>query len=317
LGSGSVTEDVAIGLDVGGTKIAAGLVAVSSGAILEKTVEPTAKGGPAQLEQALRLAAEIHGLLGRRAQGAIPVGLGLPELVAPDGTIFSDQRLGWKGLPLRDHFARIGPARVEADVRAAALAEARLGAGRGLRHFLYATIGTGMSAVLVQDGTPYSGSRGAALVIASGPALHKCAVCGHVDHRVLEDWAAGPGLARSYGVERAEDVIRAAEAGDARAATLVTTAAEAVGHVLAVLSGTLDPEAVVLGGGLGSAPGPYARALTEAFDAARWAGGGRPVPVFPAKLGADSGLVGAALAAFDHRTTWTSEPINTAEGEMR
>jgi glucokinase len=209
------------------------------------------------------------------------------------------------------------PTTVEADVRAAALAEARLGAGRGLRHFLYVTVGTGVSAVSVQDGLPYAGSRGAALVIANGPTRHRCPRCGHEHAEVLEEVAGGPALARAYGAERAEAVLAAAEAGDGRAGAVLDRAARALGQALALLAGALDPEALVLGGGLGSAPGPYAERLRAAFGAALWDGDARDLPLLPATLGPDAGLVGAALAGARGATgtgtgTGTERPSRTA-----
>jgi predicted NBD/HSP70 family sugar kinase len=76
----------------------------------------------------------------------------VPELVDPIGQITSGHTIDWRGLSLTELFASVGPVCVEADVRAAALAEARLGAGRAYRIIAYVTIGTGISSTLVLDG---------------------------------------------------------------------------------------------------------------------------------------------------------------------
>ena len=112
-----------LGLDVGGTKIAAGVVELGSGRVLARRVMPTepGRGGAAVLADALALtedlAAEARGLGGTVAG----VGVGVAELVDADGNVRSAHLLGWRDLPVRDRFARIAPAVVEADVRAAAL----------------------------------------------------------------------------------------------------------------------------------------------------------------------------------------------------
>ena len=123
---------------------------------------------------------------------------------------------------------------LESDVRAAALAEARFGAGAGRSPFLFVIVGTGASVCLVVDGRPYAGARG----------RRSCSA-----RRRSSGVASGRALARAAGVERAEDVL-----ADPAHAALVDEAAAALGRVLAVLANALDPALVVLGGGLGTAP---------------------------------------------------------------
>jgi glucokinase len=290
---------VAIGIDVGGTKIAGAVADLATGALAARREVPTraARGGEPVLGDVLAMARDLLGAAERLGVRPVGLGLGVAELVDPAGRVFSGHRIAWDGVPVQERLGALLPARVEADVRAAALAEARFGAGRGLDHFLYVSIGTGVSAVSVQHGRPYAGSRGAALVIANGSMRHRCPLCGHEHVEVLEDLAGGPGLAGAMGVERAEQVVDAANAGDARAAAIIDHAAGALGQTLALLAGALDPEAVILGGGLGSAPGRYVDALSRALASGLWDGDARPLPVLRASLGPDAGVVGAALAA--------------------
>ncbi len=309
----SVAESApVIGLDVGGTKIAGGLVDPASGRVLVRMEEPTLaeQGGLAVLDRVERMARTLAAAApGGQVAG---IGLGVPELVDREGRLFSGYRIDWQGLPVADRLSAIAPTRIEADVRAAALAEARVGAGRGMRDFLFVIIGTGISAVSVQNGLPYPGARGAALVLANGTTRHRCAECGAETAYVLEDVASGPGLVAAYraaggSADRAETVIEAARSGDARAADVIALAALRLGQALALLAGALDPEAVVLGGGLGSATGPYFDAVAAETRAGLWTDDSRSLPVLPARLGPDAGLIGAALGIAE---TLDQEPVN-------
>jgi glucokinase len=292
----------AIGLDVGGTKIAAGAVAFPSGQVLVRRTIPTRanREGRVVLSDALALAEDIM------AQGASAglemrgIGVGVAELVDLDGRVTSAQTIAWQGLPVQEEFARLAPAVVEADVRAAALAEALLGAGRPFKTFAYVTVGTGISYSLVQDGRPYAGARGNALIFASAPLSTTCTECGAQLQPVLEEIASGPALVarynapRPHGVAQAEDVVAAAAAGDQAAMDVVRTAGEALGISVGFLVNVLDPEAVIVGGGLGLAGGLYWQSFVAATRAHVWSPAARDLPIVPAALGTDAGLIGAA-----------------------
>jgi glucokinase len=260
----------AVGIDVGGTKIAAGLVDVVTGRVHERTQLPTRpeRGGRDVL-------ADCASLAGRLGEGAIPVGIGICEIVGLDGRPASADTIEWRDL---DPAGAIEAPRVvlESDVRAAALAEAAFGAGVGHSPFLFAIVGTGASVCLVVDGRPYAGSRGQAITLGAPP---------------VERVASGRALALAAGAERAEDVI-----ADAAHAALVEAAAAELGQVLAVLANALDPAVIVLGGGLG----------TEPQFRERVAAAVRPLLEYPSTpalavvasaLGQDGGIVGAAMYA--------------------
>jgi glucokinase len=306
-----MTKRVAIGMDVGGTKIAAGLVA-DDGSVIAQTSEATATDRKKQLDQTLRLAETMQHKAHALGLKPIGIGLGVAELVSIDGQVFSDHRIHWRGMTLDPLFSTFGPVTIEADVRAAALAEARFGAARGKGHVLYVTIGTGISAVLVIDGEPYRGARGGALVVANQNLSS-----GSLDGKpgALEDWAGGYGLAKSYGVERAETVLAAADGGELRALNLVRKATTAVGELIAVLAGALDPELIVLGGGLGAAQNIYTNQLQRAFHQARWDGDAQALPIVPAKLGANAGLIGAGFSAL-LRPSQTQPKLVIAQGRI-
>ena len=298
----------AIGIDVGGTKIAGAIVNLTTGAIAARRQIPTdcRRGGEPVLEDVAQLARDLLADATRMRITPQALGVGVAELVDPQGQIFSDYRIEWKGIDVQARLSAILPTTVSSDVRAAALAEAQYGHGRGVSDFIYVTIGTGVSGVLVQNGVPYAGSRGAALVIANGPTRHHCATCGHVSHMVVEDIASGPGLVSAFGIGRTgEDVLAAAESGDPKAILVIDHATHELGRVLALLVGSLDPAAIIIGGGLGSAPGQYFDSLTRNINAGLWDGDSRVLPVLQAAFGRDAGIIGAAAT-----TITQTDPAN-------
>lgn len=290
-----------LGIDVGGTKIAAGIVDPATGAIVRRETIATeaARGGAAVLADTLELARRLVEAAGRRV---IRIGVGVPQLVDNAGRIRSAYNFDWTDLPVREQLSMLAPTTIESDVRAAARGEARFGAGRGRRIFAYVTIGTGISYCLVTDGRPHAGANGFAIHFASS-ALHvPCEACGHINAPVLEEIASGPAIGAAYARRTgrtigAADLLAAAAAGDGLAADIVTAAANQLGPLVAIVVNMLDPEALILGGGLGLAEGAYRKQLIASTRAHVWADSCRDLPILPAALGVDAGLVGAALAA--------------------
>jgi glucokinase len=280
-------KTTSIGVDVGGTKIAAALVAGGGGVLARTNVRTEAsRPGREVLEDAVAAAEAMAAEAARRGLGVDGVGVGVPEIVDPGGRIVTDTVIDWLGLPVEEAFAGVGSLTVVADVRAAALGEARLGAGRDYRTFAYVTVGTGISHTLVVDGEPYAGARGAALLLGSG----------RLGDVVLEEVACGPAIAAAAGAASAEEVLAAADAGDRGATGIVNRAARTLGEGIATLVNLLDPEAVVIGGGLGTAGGRYWDGLVAAARANVWLPAARDLPIVPAGLGTDAGACGAALA---------------------
>jgi glucokinase len=265
---------LAVGIDVGGTKIAAALVDVDSGVVLKTARRPTdaARGGTAVLDECRALARSL-------AADVEPLGVGVAvcELVGVDGRVRSAETVDWREVDLSAPFAEIAPrVRVESDVRAAALAEARLGAGAGERDFLYLSVGTGISHCLMVDGRPRLGVRGAA--IGTGAPL-------------VEEWSGGLALARLSGHANAEEAL-----ADRAAASVVEDGARRLGLTLAILVNALDPGALIVGGGLGSHE-RYRGLAVAAMREAIYDPAARELPVLAAALGADAAVIGAALAA--------------------
>jgi glucokinase len=279
----------AIGLDVGGTKIAGGIVDLDDGRVLARQVVATGpeRGGEAVLEDTLALAEALAGQAQRLGVSIQGIGVGVCELVDPQGNITSGHAVAWNGLPVAKRLARVAPAMVESDVRAAALAEARYGAGRPYSQFAYVTVGTGISSCLVLDGRPYAGARGNALILASSPWSTTCPACGTETGLVLEEFASGPALVTRYNGQstqpaaRAEDILARVESGDRIAAEVVRSAGAALGNSVGFLINILDPEAVVVGGGLGLAGGLYWESFVSSAREHIWAEATRGLPPRP------------------------------------
>jgi glucokinase len=292
----------AIGIDVGGTKIAGGVVDLGVGAVLARRIIPTRpeRGGESVLQDVLALDAALRGDAAGLGVAPLGTGLGVCELVNTRGHITSGYTVTWNGVPVRDRLAAHGPATVEADVRAHALAEARYGAGRQYRLFVFVTVGTGISSCLVQEGRPLAGARGNALVLASSPLTTTCQACGTIQRQVLEEFASGPAIAARYQAatgtagRSTEEVLAAAHAGDTEARAIITSAGAALGVSIGWLANVLDPEAVIIGGGLGTAGGLYWETMVASAREHIWSDETRSLPIIRAALGPDAGLIGAA-----------------------
>lgn len=300
-----------IGIDVGGTKIAAGILVLPEGRTMARRQQPTdaARGGEAVLVDVLLMAEELRDE-GRRS-GVDPetIGVGVAEQVDRGGDVVSGGTIAWQGMAVRARVSAVLPAVIEADVRAAALAEARLGAGRGFASFVFVTIGTGISSCLVIGGVPLSGCRGLAGTLASGPTLAVTPEGELLSGVPLEHYASGPALVARLNrlrpglAQTGHEVAERAAAGDATALEVLRSAGRAAGAAIAHLIDILDPGAVVVGGGLGLASGAYRESMEAATHELVWSDLHRNLPVIPARLGNDAGWVGAAIIAAERART--------------
>jgi glucokinase len=232
------------------------------------------------------------------------IGLGVAELVDLQGNVTSNHTIAWVGVPVQSRLAELAPCVVESDVRAAALAEAICGAGQPFQHFVYVTVGTGISHSLVLNGRPFPGTRGNALTFASSPMTVICPACGATSQPVLENFASGPALVARYNqlnggqYTRGEEVMTAAVAGDPQATEVVETAGEALGVGVGWLVNVLDPQAVIIGGGLGLAGGLYWNRFVASARYHIYADNSRALPILRAALDVDAGLIGAAATVW-------------------
>ncbi|MEQ8450655.1 MAG: ROK family protein [Nitratireductor sp.] len=291
-----------IGIDVGGSKTVIGLVDTVGGRV-ERTVRlETPAHERAGGDFLGRVAEEARALA---ADEALPVGVGICEAVDRAGEIVSAHRVPWTSAEVRAAFSFAPALVLDSDVRAAAVAEACFGVGRGLGDWLYANAGTGIASVVMRAAVPYLGCRGRAMGLGMSHLVEEDPRREPVS---IEDIAGGAGMlmrARAAGlaVPSVAVLIARAEAGDASTRVIVAGAGALLGRALGFLANVLDPEAVVLGGGMPSASPTYLTACRRALEESLW----RPAPLCPelrvAGLGPESGLVGAALLAAPQEAT--------------
>jgi glucokinase len=280
----------AVGIDVGASKVALALVDCATGQVERSESFPTsAEGGSDAVLDACSQRCE------RLAKGAsvAAIGVAICEIVDPEGAIKSACSVDWRDLDVIGALSHIAPTHLESDVRAAAIGEARYGAGQELGSFLYVNAGSGISSCLVIDGTPLVGVRGAAILIGAGP----------LD---AEATAGGLGIAQLFGAPTAEGVSRASRAGNTHASEILQSGGSALGEAIAFSVNLLDPEAVILGGGVGLNDGVYRVALEKSMRSHIWLEETRDLPLLDAVLGEHAGVVGAARTALDHA------PVGTA-----
>ncbi len=291
-----------VGLDLGGTKIAAGVF--DGKRLLSKVVLPTPKEGGERVVEALAEAA-----LRAEAQAGlkgVAVGLGSPgPLDFQRGRIrFTPNIPGLEDFPLRDLLAeRLGrPVHLENDANAAALAEHHLGAAKGERSSLYLTVSTGIGGGVVLGGRVLRGERGQGGELGHLTLLPGGPLCGCGLEGCLEALAGGRALAREagYAYQRPMDtreLFRLFGEGEPKAQRIVLQAARYVGIGLASLVKAFDPGAVVVGGGLAlHAPQGYWETLEGAYR--HYLRGWEVPPLRRALLGEEASLLGAALTAY-------------------
>jgi glucokinase len=291
-----------IGVDLGGTKILAGVVE-RDGAVARSVERPTPLASEAEL--LAELDAVVEALWEERVAA---VGFGIPSTL-DHGRVVSSVNIPLDDVDLRRWTSerRGVPVAVDNDANAATFAEWRLGAGRGARDLVMLTLGTGCGGGLVLGGRLYRGSVGAAAELGhmvvehdGRPCQGTCTGRGHLEAYVT-GLAAGAEASKRFGTETdAHALIDMADAGDERPRELLAEIGAYLGSALGSLVNIFNPEVIVVGGGFGAAAGEHV--LGPARDVMRreaLSPGRELVRVVPAELGAEAGLVGAGLVAFE------------------
>ncbi len=292
-----------IALDLGGTNLKHARIA-RDGSVLEAGAGPArAMEGPEALLGVLLSSARRH------AAGARAVGVGCPGVIHPETGALVDgtPHLSLpRDFPLAEHLAReLGlPVFADNDANLAAYGEAMAGAARGARVSVTITVGTGVGCGIVAGGRVLRGAWGGAGEIShaglgsTGPAC-ACGVAG-----CLEPLSGGEGLvlrAREAGLaaEGARDVFAAAAAGDGRAARLVEVMTDALGRQVALVVQVVNPEVVVVGGGVAEAGEAWLARLGGAVRRYAQPSHAQRLRIVPAALGNRAGVVGAGLFAWE------------------
>lgn len=282
------------GIDVGGTKIAAGRLGPDGRPVEVGVVATTPGDGRANLDA-------VASLLDRpELRGAALVGVSMATTLEPDGRLRDPHDwFGWKGLDLETALSADGRTHVVvADAEAGAVGELRFGAARGSRRPLYVTVGTGLAHAFIEDGVPLRGAhRSAHFSGYTIPARCRWPRC---DAANVERISSGTAIAEAYFGDARSDarrVFAAAADGDARASDVIEHAAWHLGVLMADLMLIYDPELVVVGGGLGSGGAGYLERASIVAREVISVDHTRAIPIVRAHLGPASCWAGAIAIA--------------------
>jgi glucokinase len=314
-------DTLVVGVDIGGTKVAAGLVD-REGAIKSQTRTPMVANRDAGEGLAAVISA-IDVLFAQDAKARTKIrGIGIcaPGPLDPHtGVIVNPPNVPcWRNFPLAAEVAKVYdvPVKVENDANAAALAEAIWGAGRGFHHIFYATIGTGIGTGLVCDKRIYNGRTGAAgegghmSIDYNGPR------CGCGKPGCIEILAAGPAIARRARAKLAADQSSGSNILDLAKGNIDDVTSEMVGHAYAdgdplakeILQETvkllalwlsnivdlLEPDVMIVGGGVVAMLNPFFGDLSKRLVEYCVNSRSREIPLLKAHYGADAGIAGGA-----------------------
>lgn len=288
-----------VGVDVGGTKIAAAAIARDCSRSAAVTL-PTPKGGPALLAAIEDAVRAVEREAGARVAA---VGVGLPSVIQqPEAIVRLSANIDLRDVAAGDELRRrlAVPVAVDNDANVAAIAEHRAGAGRGHGTLVLLTLGTGVGGGVIVDGRSMRGGRGMGaelghmVVDADGPPCQRnCPNRG-----CLETMASGTAIERDAGVP-AEEVVHRASDGDPSARAILERAGRYLGIGLSSLANIFNPDVFVIGGGAGSGAGEYMLPVADREYRRRALPPLAAAPVVPAALGPAAGAVGAGLIAWD------------------
>jgi glucokinase len=310
------SEIETVGVDLGGTKMAVGVVGPAA-EVHYRSTAPSAGLGEEEIVDALereaRAALDAH-------PDATAVGLGIPCTIDRErGVAINAVNLPITDLPIRDEMrSRLGlPVFIDNDANCAAIGEHVYGAARGRRHAVVLTIGTGIGGGVIADGRPYRGATGAGaelghvVIDADGPPCQgSCPNRGCVEAmasgtalaregRAAAERDPGSALGRLAAAGEAIDgraVNDAALAGDETAREVVALIGSRIGVALSTLANVLEPEVFLIGGGASAAGDLLLEPAREELRS-RALPPMNQTPVEPAELGPDAGMIGAAAMA--------------------
>jgi glucokinase len=299
-----VTEPLVIGVDVGGTKLLGGVIA-RDGTVVRRRELLT----PTSSEEALLAALDelVAGLLDDDVRA---LGFGIPSTIDQQaGQAVQSVNIPLEDVPFRDRFAeRFSlPVGIDNDANAAAIAEWKVGAGRGTRYMVMLTLGTGVGGGLILDGRPYRGALGSAAELGhvvvqfdGRPCQGLCTGRGHIE-TYATGGAASRDAAEALGAGADSRVLlQGARSNDPVALEVLGGIARRLGATMGSFVNIFNPEVIVVGGGWGKAAGEFLLETARAVMRQEALSPGRElVRVVPAELGSEAGLVGAGFVAFE------------------
>ena len=306
-------KQYAFGIDIGGTTVKCGFFK-NDGTFVEKWEIPTRKDNGGDLilpdiADAIRERLEKHGVSMDDVEG---IGVGVPGPVLDDGVVNGCVNLGWGVFNVAEKLsAPLGGIRVVAgnDANVAALGEQWRGGGKGFKNVVMVTLGTGVGGGIIIGGRILPGGHGAAGEIGHMQMRkNETAVCGCGKKGCLEQYASATGIVRlaklaladttkpsslrSLAEVTSKDIFDAAKTGDAMALKLVDTLGEMLGSALAHITAVVDPDVIVIGGGVSKAGQILLDAIVKHYRPAAFHAC-RDTEFKLAVLGNDAGMYGA------------------------
>jgi glucokinase-like ROK family protein len=296
-----------VGIDLGASKTVCALVSDENVITARTRIETHALDGPATVAD--RICESVRGLLAQTPPDVKVERIGVCSpgpLDHVSGMIYDPPNLtGWRNVPFAAMLSeRLGMSvRLEHDAKASALAEFRLGAGRGARSMALIVVGTGIGAAIILDGQLYRGPTNSAGEIGHITVDLNGPICTCGSNGCVESYAGGPAIMRAYSystrkaVDSAADVARAAEQGDPTALRIFQQAGRALGAGIATLAMLMDVDTFVLFGSVVKAGDLLIEPARAAVPKYSFSSVSKRVQVMACELGDDAGVLGAALFA--------------------
>jgi len=307
-----------VGVDLGGTTIKIGLVNDDGQLIFDTEVPTRTKDGQeAIIEDIVLTTKQIVKQAGFEWDNVKGMGFGIPGLLnIAQGIVSLAPNLDWVNIPLKEileeklHI----PIKIDNDANVAVLGEAWTGAGKGFKHLVMATIGTGIGGGIIIEGNILHGKNGMAAELGHIPISDEGLLCGCGNYGCLETISSATGIVRK-GKQVVEDgkvsiltekymdkidqitarrVIDAAKEGDKEAEQIVQNAGNLLGQGLATVANLLDPEIIIVGGGVSKAGDIIFDPIKEGLMRHGLKSIVKSVKVVPAVLGNNAGMIGAA-----------------------
>ena len=299
-------KQVCFGVDIGGTTVKLGLVS-REGELLDKREFPTFRDIGATFDDiAGHMRQVMESFPDCRCVGA---GVGVPGPIVDESRVIQCANLGWENLNIAQELSSRAsvPVKVANDANLAALGECWQGGGKGCRNLVMFTVGTGVGAGIVCDGRIIAGATGGGGEVGHVPVpFHTDWQCGCGRKGCLEATASATGIIRAAKAfspfkemekVNAKDVYDAAAAGDQNAQAVVNEAAAALGWAAVIVSCIVNPEIILLGGGVSAAGSALLDPVEAAFKANAFAPCG-DVRFAQAQLGNNAGIYGGAALFF-------------------
>lgn len=307
-------KKLAIGIDMGGTNIRLALISSDGLAITSARYKTSAQEGKDAIISRLSSATAEMIAEGRKHGMVIGVGIGAPGLIENGVVRCSPNLPGWNDVPLQRLLedALALPVVLENDANAVAYGENCLGAGRGLKSLICITLGTGVGGGLILDGRIWRGAFGMAGEVGHMVIEPEGNICSCGNRGCLETYASATGIVRmareivskgdaswETGNLTTEILEGAARGGDKAAISLFASAGRYLGIGIASLLHILNPEAVIIGGGVAGAWSLFYPSLSEEINRRCFREIAEKTKIMPASLGDNAGILGAARLAFE------------------